>query len=320
MNSSSSPKKSASLPPPVLPGDRVGVAAISGPVKPARLKAGLAALRGLGFDVVEASNLRSTHRVFAGDDAARLAGFHELAARDDISAIFFARGGWGALRLLPVMDWDLLARRPRAYVGYSDLTPFLLQVVQRLGWVAFHGPMVAADFARRLDEAERQSLLSALAGKLPVSFSGEGSAHGAGSVSGPLVGGCLSLLSSTLGTEWSADYDDAILFLEELHEPFYRFDRMLTQLRLSGRLTKIRGIVSGHLMCVGEAREGERHGGPDTHELLEELAEELGAPLLRCVDVGHDRPNRTLPLGLHARLDASRGLLICGSESTDNQH
>ena len=125
------------LPPAVRPGDRVGVAALSGAVDPERLEAGLEALRQLGFEPLVAANLKSGTGLFAGDDDRRLEGFHDLLAEPRLRAVIFARGGHGVLRLLPRIDWALLARRPLAYVGYSDLTPFLLEVVRRLGVVAF---------------------------------------------------------------------------------------------------------------------------------------------------------------------------------------
>ncbi len=162
----------AHLPPPAGPGDRVGVAALSGPVDPGRLAEGVEALKRLGFEPVLADNLLQRHGLFAGSDAERLAGFHRLAADPDLPVILFARGGHGVLRILPDLDWDLLARRPRAYMGFSDLTPFLLAVVHRLGLVAFHGPMVAADLARGLSAEDEASFLAALAGRplaaLPV--------------------------------------------------------------------------------------------------------------------------------------------------------
>lgn len=303
--------KTAQLPPSVLPGDRVGVAALSGPVDPGRLEAGLEALAGLGFEPVPAANLasRSPDGLFAGTDPERLAAFHELAADPEIRAIVFARGGHGILRMLPEIDWDLLQRRPRAYVGYSDLTPFLLGVVERLGLVAFHGPMVAADLARGLDGEEEQSLLDALAGRLPLEFRLE--PNPGEPCEGRLLGGCLSLLTATLGTAWAARFDDALLFLEETNEPLYRFDRMLTHLRLSGTLAAVRGLLSGHLAGVGDAGEDVRHGDEPSRGLLRELAMHLGVPWAYGLDAGHSRANLTLPLGLWARLEPETGLLRC---------
>jgi muramoyltetrapeptide carboxypeptidase len=220
--------RAAVLPPPVRPGDRVGVAALSGPAETARLERGLAALADLGFEPVSAVNVADRHGLFAGEDAARLDAFHALAGDATIRAIFFVRGGHGLLRLLPLIDWDLLARHPRAYVGYSDLTPFLLQVVQRLGLVAFHGPMVAADLARGLEDDERESLLAALAGEYPVELPVEMEEveRSRPAAVGPLVGGCLSLLTALLGTPYAARLDGSLLFLEDVGEPLYRLDRM----------------------------------------------------------------------------------------------
>lgn len=256
------------LPPPLRPGDRVGVAALSGPVDPERLASGVEALRSFGYEPVEASNLRSTAGLFAGADSERLDAFHRLAADPTVRAILFARGGYGVLRLLPEIDWELLARNPRAYVGYSDLTPFLLQVVSRLGLIAFHGPMVAADLARGLETAERASLEAALAGEI----AGEiplASCSGSAAGEGPLLGGCLSLLISTLGTTFAPDLEAAILFFEDVNEPPFRLDRMLTHLRLSGSLSGLEGMIAGHLTCGSP---GDSRTGPSGEEFFRELA------------------------------------------------
>lgn len=297
-------------PPPVRPGDRVGVAALSGPVDPERLAAGLEALAAMGFEPVEADNLRACCGIFAGSDEERLEGFHRLAADPSVRAIVFARGGHGVLRLLPHVDWPLLARHPRAYVGYSDLTPFLLEVIARLGVVALHGPMVAADLARGLDGEELRSFESALAGdyraEIPLAVDGGDDAG-----EGPLLGGCLSLLVSTLGTPYAPDLEGAVVFFEDIDEPLYRLDRMLTHLRLSGNLSRLQGLIAGHLSGGGP----EEDSGPDAalREHLRELAAAHGWPVAWGLQAGHDRPNLTLPLGPWARLDPARGALILGA-------
>jgi muramoyltetrapeptide carboxypeptidase len=284
-------------------GDRVGVAALSGPVDPARLEAGLAALRELGLEPVPARNLLSRSGLFAGDDAERLAAFHELAADPGLRAIFFARGGHGLLRLLPDIDWELLARHPRAYVGYSDLTPLLNLIVERLGLVAFHGPMAAADLARGLDTQERASLLAALAGELPASFSLE-QVRAAGPVEGVLRGGCLSILVATLGTPFAPRLAGSLLVLEDIGEPLYRLDRMLTHLRLSGTLQRLGGLIFGHL--TGTSREASEL---DPIQLAaSHLPPEL--PIATGLRAGHEPPNLTLPLGLRARLEPGSKRLI----------
>ncbi len=294
------------LPPPAGPGDRVGVAALSGPVDPERLERGLEALRGLGFEPVLADNAASRQGLFAGGDAERLAAFHRLAADADLPAILFTRGGHGMLRVLPGIDWGLLRRRPRAYVGYSDLTPFLLAVVERLGLAAFHGPLVGGELARGLTGGERDSLLGALAGRYPVEVPLGGWLREGepGAAAGPLLGGCLSLLTATLGTGWFPDLGGAMLFLEDVNEPPYRIDRMLTHLALSGNLDCIGGMIIGHL----DGNEGSARSAGDVGragvELIADNLRNFGWPLAWGLDAGHRSPNLTLPLGLPARLGA----------------
>jgi muramoyltetrapeptide carboxypeptidase len=284
------------------------VAALSGPVDPGRLEAGVAALKRLGFEPVLADNLLMLDGLFAGSDAERLAAFHRLAADPDLPVILFARGGHGVLRILPGLDWDLLARRPRAYMGFSDLTPFLLEVVRRLGLVAFHGPMVAADLARGMSPEDEASFLGALAGRgpepLPYTTVRPGNARGV------LLGGCLSLLTATLGTPWAPDLAGAVVFWEDVNEPPYRIDRMLTHLGLSGTLENIAGMIVGHL---GEPPEPGREAVDWPSQIAGSLAR-YSWPLGLGLASGHVPPNRTLPLGRMVRLDSGAGRLVFGEE------
>jgi muramoyltetrapeptide carboxypeptidase len=278
------------------------VAALSGAVDPVALDRGLAALSALGFEVVIADNVRTKWGIFAGEESERLDGFHRLAADPSLSAIFFARGGSGVLGLLPGIDWDLLSHFPRAYVGYSDLTPLLLQIVERLGLVAFHGPMVAPDLGRGMSPAEEGSLLDAIAGREQTLSASHGFCEG--SAAGMVLGGCFSMLVSTLGTEWMPDLSDALLFLEDIDEPDYRIDRMLTQLHLSGNLTKIRGMVLGYL--------GKTWDTATTDDWQCRTLDRFDGPVVGGFQVGHGVPNYTLPLGLEGRLDGERCELIIG--------
>jgi muramoyltetrapeptide carboxypeptidase len=316
------------LPPPVVPGDRIGVAALSGWVDADALSRGLAALVDLGFEPVPAANLGCRHDLFAGSDRERLEGFHRLAADPTIKAVIFARGGHGVLRVLSGIDWELLRCHPRTYVGYSDLVPFLLELTRRLGWVSFHGPMVATDLGRGLGAEEARSLLDALAGLYPVELPIAGSAgwsEGQEAVEGPLAGGCLSLLAALQGTPFAPAFDGSLVFWEEVREPRYRVDRMLTHLKLSSSLTHARAMIVGHVLGPAGAgapptpTQPAHEAGGDGESLwrgsVEELSRELGWPYAWGVGSGHGVPNLTLPLGLWTRLEAATGRLVLGAPS-----
>jgi muramoyltetrapeptide carboxypeptidase len=281
---------------------------LSGPVSSEALEKGLDELRALGYEPVAAANSRSRWGPFAGTDAERIAGFHHLLDDDSLAAIFFARGGHGLLRVIDRLDWERIAARPRAWVGYSDLTPLLLRIVERCGLVTFHGPMVGTDLARGLVDEEQESLARALAGErpsLPVRFLREGAAEG------PLLGGCLSLLAAVQGTSWAPDLGGSILFVEDVNEPAYKVDRMLTHLRLSGTLTDVRAIVAGHFGPQWESgleRPATADSEPAGSWQLESLLD-LPGPIAFGLASGHGVPNLTLPLGAEARLDPEAGTL-----------
>jgi muramoyltetrapeptide carboxypeptidase len=302
-------------------GDVIGVAALSSASKPEALEAGIRRLEELEFNVRRARNLGSDWEGFAGRDQDRLDAFHELVAAPEVKAIVFARGGHGLLRVLPGIDWELLAASPKAYVGYSDLVPLLLQIVTRLRLVCFHGPMVATDLAEPLGPAERASFLDALGGRLGRSLPCD-CAEDARPIEGPLLGGCLAMLVATLGTPWFPRLDGSLLVLEDVHEPLYRIDRMLTQLRLSGKLRRVKGMILGHLGAESESLNGagaEVLGGAMAADQGAELWRRLrerspGAEAHRIMawnlPCGHGRPNLTLPLGATARLDPRAGALL----------
>lgn len=300
------------MPPPVRQGDLVGVAALSSRPAPDRLEAGVAQLESLGLRVRVAANLDggavSTDTpdyegLLAGDDHFRVESFHDLVRSEEVRAVFFARGGHGLLRVLPAIDWQLLARYPKAYVGYSDLTPLLVHLVQKLGLVTFHGPMIATDLDRALEDSERSTLMSSLEGRLPAFLECQ-PVRGSDDCEGTLLGGCLSLLVATLGTEYSPDFRDCLLFLEDVGEPLYRIDRMLTQLHLSGSLRDLKGMILGHLEAADQQC--------DPAAIAALSLSPAGAPTfpVACgLDCGHGRPNLTLPLGVRAVLRPARGRL-----------
>jgi muramoyltetrapeptide carboxypeptidase len=279
-------------------GDLIGVCSPSSPSEPEKLEQGVATLRGLGFEVRVAPHTLARRGFTAGPPADRLRDLHELVRDPDVAAVIFARGGAGGARLLPGLDLELLRAHPKPLVGYSDVT--LLHLVQaRLKMTAFHGPMVAHELA---DGGEhRPSLLWALTGEGEPYATGEGALEVVreGAAEGRLLGGCLSLVAAAAGTPWAfRAEDDTLLFLEDLNERPYRIDRLLFQLRHSGVLERVRGIVFGDLSSCA-APPGLEWTLAD---VIREALDGLDVPIAAGLSSGHTRPNVTLPLGVRARL------------------
>ena len=286
-------------PRPLRAGDRVGVVAPAGAVDLEQLDRGTGVLRGLGFEVVEGEAVRGRWRYAAGTLDARARDLRAFWEDDAVAAIFCARGGAGAGWLAAGLDAGALASRPKAFVGYSDLT-YLHSLLNARGLVTFHGPMVQSDFALgRFDEA---SLRAALSGEAPYEV-GPGGMRPlrAGSAEGRLQGGCISILAASAGTPFAMrpDPEGTILFLEDVKERPFRVDRALLQLRASGALAGVRGVVFGDMLgCQPE-------DGADyaLEDVLLGALDGLPGPVAIGLSSGHtENPNVTLPFGARARL------------------
>jgi muramoyltetrapeptide carboxypeptidase len=287
-------------PPALKPGATIGVAAISGPIDRDRLAAGIAALEKKGYRIVRAPNLEARRRFLAGTDAERADGYRELLRRDDVDAIFFARGGYGAARVLPLLDADEARRRPRLHLGGSDLTALFAYLARRAGLVTFYGPMVATGIANE----EGLDWEDVLRGAVPETHCvAERDVLAGGTGEGPLVGGCLSILASLCGTPDAVSGRGAVLFWEDVNEETYRLDRMLTQLEGSGTFDGLQAMV------IGSISPGPRGGeSPATvDEWLKDYFAGAPFPVVRGLPAGHIARPRTLPLGLPVRVDADAG-------------
>lgn len=289
---------SALRPRALRPGDTVGVCAPSGPVNPDRLARGVSALEELGYRVRVGASVRRRSRFTAGTPDERLADLHALWADDDVRAIVCARGGAGAVQIVDRIDLDLVRARPKVFVGYSDLTLVHL-LLGRLGQVSVHGPMAAIELAD--DRFDRASFAAATAGGARYASDPEDlAAVCPGAAEGVLRGGCLSLLANAAGTPWALQPDeDTILFLEDVDEAPYRIDRMLWQLRASGALARVRGIVFGDMRGCAPPLEADF----GLEDVVRDALRPLGVPVAIGLSSGHT--NNTfvsLPFGVGARL------------------
>jgi muramoyltetrapeptide carboxypeptidase len=285
---------------PLEAGEPIGVVALSGPVDSGKLEAGLAVLRGWGHPVIEATNLRRDDGYLAGSDAERLAGLDEVLAAG-VRWIMAARGGFGCTRLLPSVSLEQLRDCGVSVIGYSDLTALLNPLAQNGGAVQVHGPMAAAGLARPQNAERLRALLTGeLAGGVLFRFP-EGAVARPGRAEGPVIGGNLSLVVSLLGTPWEPEFDGSVLFLEEVGEPLYRLDRMLTHLRGSGRLRNVKALIGGSLRgCRPASDRSERWRRMLVETAPPEAAVIVGLPF------GHGATNLAFPIGASVEIDTDR--------------
>jgi muramoyltetrapeptide carboxypeptidase len=271
-------------------------------------------LEALGFKVQMGRHVYDRHGYFAGTDRDRAADVNRMFADKSIDGIFCYTGGWGTPRMLPYLDYELIARNPKALIGFSDITALLNAVYQRTGLVTFHGPVAGSTFNEYSAENFRRVVMAAEpAGLLEppekrpselVDRTNRILHLAPGKASGRLVGGNLSLIAATMGTPYEIDTAGAILFLEDIREEVYRMDRMLTQLALGGKFERAAGIVFGR--CT-ECQS--RPSGFSLEDILRDRFGSLKVPAISGLSFGHIENKLTLPIGVMATLDADAGTL-----------
>src|SRR5215469_13215548 len=275
------------------PGDKVGIIAPASNIKPELLQAGAEGLRARGYEPVYSSGILARDLYFAGTIDRRVGELEEMLERNDIAALICARGGYGSNYLLEQIDFKKFVNHPKIVVGYSDNTSLLTAIHDRTGLVTFHGPMVTKDFASP-DGVEPSSWHNAVSGTPTWSVSTDGvQVLRPGAAKGKLYGGCLSLLVASLGTPFEIQTDETILFLEDIGAKPYQVDRMLVQLRLAGKLDRVRGFVFGEMLdCVQSS--GQDYTLP---EVIMRVLESYKVPVIYGLRSGHvSRGNITLPI------------------------
>ncbi len=286
------------VPPKLQPGDTVGVVAPSGPFAPERLRPALDYLTGRGYRVREGDSLYKRERYLAGRDAERALDLNGMFADPEVRAIFVARGGYGSARVLDLLDYDSIRQNPKPLVGFSDTTALQLGIYTRTGLVTYSGVTLCADVTEAgMPAVTEQTLWEALVeGRFPPV---EGlRALGKEAAEGALIGGCLSLVTSLVGTPYLPDLEGALLFLEDVNEAPYRVDRMLNQLRMAGVFDRVGGVLFGQF----EGCEPEREEEGRVEAVLEALAGAVGCPAFCGLPYGHGPERRVLPVGMRARV------------------
>ena len=283
------------------PGDSIGIAAPASPFDRGRFMKGVGALKKLGFQAVYRNDIFDQNRYLAGTDERRSKEFMDFMCDDKISAIMFARGGYGCQRVIPLLDLEKLKKHPKPVIGFSDITALLTFLQQAAGVPTFYGP-VMTQLGGIKGEVTGKALFRALTtkgtlGPMPV---GEAHTIKPGRATGKLAGGCLSLINSGMGTPYELITSESILFIEETGEKVYVLDRMLTQLKNSGKLDSVQGVVFGSLIPV----ENEPH---DVEAMIQELFAGFDGPVIAGFPAGHSDKFVTLPLGAEVSLQAQEG-------------
>ncbi len=273
-----------------------------------RLERGVRVLEGWGLRVVLGDALLERQAYLAGADEVRRADVQRMIDDPGVRAVFCARGGYGSQRLVPLLDLGALVRGPKPIVGYSDTTA-LLNAALAAGVVAIHGPMVADDMAAGLSARSETWLRNVLCDPTYLWEADVPQTVRPGRATGPLAGGCLSLLASTLGTPYAPETEGAIVFLEDVGERPYRLDRLLTQLRQASLLDRAAAVVFGTMATCP------RVDGVGPLEVVRACLADLPCPVGFGLAAGHHLPgaegadNLALPLGVRVTLDTERGRL-----------
>lgn len=298
------------------PGDLVGlVTPATATYQQEELDIARESLEGLGLRVEIGRHVRDRHGSLGGQDADRAADMNRFFADPAIKAVLPTRGGWGTARLLPLLDYDVIRRNPKVLMGFSDITALLNGIHARTGLITFHGPNAggrwdgfSVDYVRRVlfgaeavafdnpKASSDRNVLTQVEHRIRVITPGQ--------ATGRLLGGNLTVLTAILGSPYVPDFDDAILFLEDVGEDWYRVDRMMTSLKLAGILGRIRGFIFG---TCSECGPGEGFASLTPEEIFRDHIAPLGVPAWSGAMIGHGHPQWTLPVGVRVRIDSSTG-------------
>lgn len=291
------------IPPRLRSGDTIGLVTPAAPIRDqALVTAGIRVLEEAGFRVKLPVEL-AQERYLAGSDQARAQQFIEMWDDPEVRAILAMRGGYGAMRLLPFLDLQKFAANPKILAGFSDITILLNEIQRRTGLITYHTPVLTT--LARSDETSQRSFLAMLTGPVETIIPPDLQILTGGTAEGHLIGGNLASLSHLLGTPYEPIWQDTILFIEDIGEAPYQIDRMLTQLQVSGRLSRLSGLIMG---SFSDDDEQEKEW---SQQIWARALELTGGriPLWANFPVGHGARNMTMPIGMVAVMAADTGQL-----------
>lgn len=294
-------------------GDLIGIISpASSPDELSKIEKGVRYFEKLGYRVKVGKNVGSQRGYLAGSDEQRLEDLHEMFGDKEVKAIFCVRGGYGSGRLLDKIDYSLIKKNPKIFVGYSDITSLQMAFLKKCGLVTFAGPMVAVDFHSKVDPFAEENFWNILTnsriiGKInnPENESFYILSKGRGE--GKLVGGNLATLVSLLGSPYLSNFKDSILLLEEVGESPYKIDRMFNHLKLNNVFNDVNGIILGRFVDCYE--EDQLKKTLTLNEVIGDYFAQLNIPVFYNVKHGHIPENLTLPYGINCKINTSYGFI-----------
>ncbi len=304
-------EESLILPAGLHAGSTVAIIAPAGPVSLKEIKDGIAVLKKYGCRVEIGKSVQNPNRLpyLSGSDDFRAAEFMGFVERKDVDCILCARGGYGVMRILPMLDYKKIRENPKIIIGYSDITSLLIAITQISKVVTFHGPVASSVFNEFTLDYFSKTLFAPEGISAPfknIDYTSKSLLTiNEGITRGRLTGGNLAMVVSTLGTPYEIDTKDKILFLEEIEEEPYKIDRMLTQLWLAGKLQEAAGIALGIFTKCEEPKRGRPHTPSALQTVLAERIKPLKIPCVYGLPFGHVQDKLTLPLGITAELNAT---------------
>lgn len=297
-------------------GDVIGIIApASPPSVTEKITKGAEYLERLGYSVKLGRNVNKVYGYLAGTDQERADDIHEMFADKSVKAIVSVRGGYGTPRLLPLLNYSLIKKNPKILVGYSDLTGLQLAIFKKTGLITFAGPMAGVEMWKEIDPfTEEHFWRMVTSKKKPGSVQPSDvkslTPLNSGTATGRLLGGNLSLITSLAGSPYLPSFKNSLLFIEEIEEECYRFDRMMNQLRITGILKDAKGVIVGELTDVKASDTTKPF--LTVNQILNDYLKPLKKPVVTGLMHGHVPKKLTIPIGIQATLNTKKGALVFG--------
>ena len=297
-------------------GDTIGLISASGATSSEKLPRAIESIEKLGFKVVVGETCRARHGYLAGSDELRAKEVNQMFRDPTIDGVFCIRGGYGATKILPRIDFEMIKENPKVFAGYSDVTALHIAFNQKCDFVTYHTPMPSTEFIRsEMDEYTWEYFINSVMDTSRSGFFLENPKNQpmttlvAGEATGQLIGGNLTLVTASLGTEYEINTKGKILFLEDIDESEQRVDRMLTQLKLAGKFDEVAGILLGAWTNCGSENPGQQGDSLSLQTIFNEILVPFDKPIVMDIACGHCLPTMTLPLGRTITFNATTQII-----------